>query len=86
MNKQEMIKHIAEEKNLLKKDVEKVLDGFFETLEAMKKGEKFGVRNVGVFEKKERAARTGRNPKTGETIQIPAKIYLAFKDKNKQEV
>ena len=73
MNKQELIAVMAEKANLSKKDAEAALNAFVGAVEdALVKGDKVQLVGFGGFEVRERAARTGRNPQTGETIEIPA--------------
>mgnify|MGYP000882017542 CR=1 FL=1 len=80
MNKTDLIQLVAEKTALSKKDSEKavnaVLDGIMETVA---KGEKVQLIGFGTFEKRDRAAKIGRNPSTGEQIQIPATRVPAFK-------
>ena len=65
---------------LTKKDVSAVVDALFETIqEALQAGEKVQVIGFGNFEVRERAARKGRNPQSGEEIQIEASKVPAFK-------
>ena len=80
MNKTELITAMAEQTELSKKDVEKTLKAFIDTVtEEVKKGEKVQLVGFGTFEVTERAAREGRNPQTGETIEIAACIAPKFK-------
>ncbi len=80
MNKTELIAAVAAKAGLTKKDAERVVNATVETItEAMAKGEKVSVSGFGIFEVKNREARTGRNPRTKETIQIPATRLPAFK-------
>ena len=80
MNKTELVGAIAEKSEMAKKDVEKVVNAMFESVEdALAKGDKVQVVGFGTFEVRERAARTGRNPRTGEEIKIPASKVPAFK-------
>ena len=73
MNKTELVAAIAEKSGLTKKDAEVVINAFTETLvEELKKGEKVQLVGFGTFEVSERAARTGRNPHTGEAMEIAA--------------
>jgi DNA-binding protein HU-beta len=79
MNKTELVAAIAEKANLTKKDSEAALVAMVEAVtEALAKGDKVQVIGFGSFEVKNRAARTGRNPKTKETIEIPASKYPVF--------
>ncbi|MDE1457072.1 DNA-binding protein HU 1 [Bacillus licheniformis] len=80
MNKKELIGAVAEAAELTKKDVELVVDSTFDVItSALKDGEKVKVHGFGSFEVRERAARKGRNPQSGEEIEIPATKAPAFK-------
>ena len=80
MNKAAMIARIAENTDLTKKQAEAALNAFTDAVvEALKAGDKVQMMGFGTFEVKERAARTGRKPSTGETIEIPAKKAPVFK-------
>jgi len=80
MNKATLIAKIAEKSELNKKQAEAALNALTDTIvEALKEGDKVQLMGFGTFEIKERAARTGRKPSTGETIEIPAKKNPVFK-------
>ena len=80
MNKAELIKSIAEKSGLTQKQADVALDGFIETVkETLAKGEDISLVGFGSFDVQERAARTGRNPATGEEIQIAASKAPRFK-------
>ena len=80
MNKADLVSMIAAKSNLTKKDSESALNAFMETVEgALKKGEKIQLVGFGTFEVRERNARNGINPKTKETIKIPASKAPVFK-------
>ena len=80
MNKTELIAVVAEKVGMTKKDAERVVSATIETIEAsLVKGEKVSLSGFGIFEVKAREARVGRNPRTKETIQIPATRLPAFK-------
>ena len=80
MNKQELISKIAEKAGISKKDAGVALTALTATItEELKAGEKIAISNLGIFEVRERAARTGHNPRTGETVEIAAKRIPAFK-------
>ena len=80
MNKAELINAVAEAADVSKKDAEAVITAAVETITAaLKEGEKVQLVGFGSFEVKKRAARTGRNPKTKEAIQIPASKVPVFK-------
>lgn len=73
MNKTELIAAIAKETELSRKDAELAVKAFADVVTAeLKKGEKVQLVGFGTFEVSERAAREGRNPQTGETMQIKA--------------
>ncbi len=79
MNKAELVDAIAKETGETKRSAEKFLNAFVDTvMGAVAKGDKVSVVGFGNFERKKREARKGRNPRTGETIKIPAKKYPAF--------
>lgn len=80
MNKTELIAAIADGADLSKKDAEKALKAFTDTVaKELKKGEKVQIVGFGTFEISERAARTGRNPHTGEAMAIEASKAPRFK-------
>ena len=71
---------IAEKAGLTKKDAERALNATIDTIAAaLAQGDKVQIAGLGSFEVKTREARTGRNPQTGETIQIAASKLPAFK-------
>ena len=80
MNKTELVAAMAKETNLSKKDAEAALKAFIDVVsEELKKGEKVQLVGFGTFEVSERAAREGRNPQTGETMEIKASKTPKFK-------
>ncbi|PLR82645.1 DNA-binding protein [Bacillus canaveralius] len=80
MNKTELINAVAEASELSKKDATKAVDAVFDAiLDALKNGDKVQLIGFGNFEVRERAARKGRNPQTGEEIEISASKVPAFK-------
>lgn len=80
MNKAELITSMAEKSKLTKKDAEAALKAFIDSVqEALEKNEKVQLVGFGTFETRERAAREGRNPRTKETIAIPASTVPVFK-------
>lgn len=80
MNKTEFVAAIAEKAELSKKDAEKAVAAFIDTVtETLKAGDKIQLVGFGTFEVRERPERTGRNPQTKETITIPASKVPAFK-------
>ena len=73
MNKAELITSMAEKSQLTKKDAEAALKAFIDSVqEALEGGDKVQLVGFGTFETRERAAREGRNPRTKETLNIPA--------------
>lgn len=80
MNKQELVNAIATETGLSKKDTEATLNSFVNVVSnALSKKDKVQLIGFGTFETRKRAARTGRNPQTGEEIKIKASTIPAFK-------
>lgn len=80
MNKVELVGKISEHANVSKKDAEIILNATLAAItEALANGEKVALTGFGSFETRQRAAREGRNPRTGETIQISAQNTPAFK-------
>ena len=80
MNKKELINVVAETTGLSKKDVTVVVDATFDKItEALKKGESVNIAGHGKYEVRERAARKGRNPLTGEELLIEPRKVPAFK-------
>ena len=80
VNKSELIAAVAEKTGMTKKDSEKAVGALLETIKtAVAKKQKVQLIGFGNFEVRERAARQGRNPQTGETISIAASKVPAFK-------
>lgn len=80
MNKADLIKAIAEESGLTQEKAKTVLEATTVSItNALKAGEKVQLAGFGTWEAKERKARKGRNPKTGEEIDIAAKTVAKFK-------
>ncbi len=80
MNKTELIDAVAETADLSKADAGRAVDAVISTVtKALKSGDSVTVVGFGTFQVRERAARSGRNPKTGATIQINASKNPAFK-------
>ena len=80
MNKNEFVTAIAEKSGLTKKDAEAALNAYTAVVtDTLKSGDSVQFIGFGTFEARERAARTGRNPHTGETIEIAAAKVPAFK-------
>lgn len=80
LNKTDLVSQVAQISELTQKDAGKAVDAVFNSiLEAIKNGDKVQLIGFGNFEVRDRAARTGRNPQTGEEIQIAARKVPAFK-------
>jgi DNA-binding protein HU-beta len=80
MNKTELVKVVAEQAELTQKDAAKAVDALIEIIsETLSQEEKIQLIGFGTFEVRERAARKGRNPQTGEEIEIAASKVPAFK-------
>ncbi|MCY8231748.1 HU family DNA-binding protein [Priestia endophytica] len=80
MNKSELVNAVAAQSELTKQDAAKAVDALFKTIsDTLSKEEKIQLIGFGAFEVRERAARTGRNPQTGEEMQIAASKVPAFK-------
>ena len=81
MNKGDLIDAIAEESGLTKKDSKEALEAIIKIVgETLKKGDKLTLTGFASFSVVQRAARTGRNPKTGKEIKIPAKKAIKFSE------
>lgn len=71
---------LAEKHGMSKKEATELLEGMVDNfVKHLKKGERVRIPGLGILEVKQMKARTGRNPQTGETIQIPAKKKVAFR-------
>lgn len=80
MNKTELVSAVAEQAQISKKDAEKAVSAVVDTItNALKEGEKVQLVGFGTFEVRQREARQGKNPRTGEAISIPASKAPAFK-------
>ena len=80
MNKTELVAAVAEKTGLTKKDAERIVNATLETItDTLTKGDKVQLSGFGIFDVKKREARVGRNPRTKESIQIPATKQPVFK-------
>jgi integration host factor subunit beta len=80
MNKSELVERLAERAKITKKRAEQVVNLVFDQMsQALKRGERIEIRGFGSFTSKSYDAYTGRNPRTGETIHVPAKRLPVFK-------
>ncbi|AEJ38420.1 histone family protein DNA-binding protein [Sulfobacillus acidophilus TPY] len=80
LNKAELISEVAERAGMTKKDAERAVNAVVESIEAaLTKGDRVSLVGFGTFEVRERAARVGRNPRTGATLEISSSRVPAFK-------
>src|SRR3982750_1308070 len=80
MTKADLVEKVAREADMTKKDAEQLVEIIFDSITAtLNKGEKIEVRGFGSFRVRERNSRKGRNPKTGDSVSIPAKRVAYFK-------
>lgn len=80
MNKKELIDSVAGSTGESRRTVNDVIDATIDQIEAqVKKGDRVALPGFGTFERRNRSARTARNPRTGEEIQVPATKVPAFK-------
>ena len=80
MKKSELVAQLADSNDLTKRQAEKVIDDFLDLIkDELAKGEKVVLSGFGTFEVRTRVARSGRNPRTGEEINVPAQKTPAFK-------
>ena len=80
MTKSELLKTLAEQTGLKKKEVENIMLALRSTIyKSLKKEKKIKLDGLGVFQLKDRKARIARNPRTGETINVPAKKVVKFR-------
>ncbi len=80
MTKAELVEEVAKNSDLSKKDAEVIVQTVLDSvIDSLKSGEKVELRGFGSFRLRERAARQGRNPKTGEKVYVPAKKVPYFK-------
>ena len=80
MTKADLVEEVAKVTSLTRKDSEVIVDTLFESvIKALKAGDKLEVRGFGSFRVRQRNARVGRNPKTGEKVEVPAKRVPYFK-------
>ena len=80
MTKKDIVIKVSNETNLTQIDVKKIVQKTLDAVvEALEKGETVELRNFGVFKVKSRKGRIGRNPRTGEEVQVPEKKVVVFK-------
>ncbi|WP_293335134.1 HU family DNA-binding protein [Microcoleus sp. CAWBG58] len=79
MNKKELVEAVADRADTTQKQTNAVFDALIEVItKAVARGEKVTIVGFGTFEKRDRKAREGRNPKTGQSLQIPATLVPVF--------
>lgn len=80
MTKADLVEQVAREAEMTKKDAEQLVEIIFDSItDSLNRGEKIELRGFGSFRVRERNSRKGRNPKTGEAVDIPAKRVAYFK-------
>lgn len=80
MTKAELAEQVSEKIGLTRKETECIINAFCESIvNALEKGDKVEIRGFGSFRVRHRASRSGRNPKTGESVQVPPKKVPFFK-------
>ena len=80
MTKADLVEEVSRVTELTRKDSEVIVDTLFDSvIKALKEGDKLEVRGFGSFRVRQRNARVGRNPKTGEKVEVPAKRVPYFK-------
>jgi nucleoid DNA-binding protein len=80
MTKADLVRVISAETGIIRKDVALAVDAFLDSVkDSMKDGKHIEIRGFGTFKLKERKARIGRNPKTDEIVEVPARIVPTFK-------
>jgi DNA-binding protein HU-beta len=84
MNKVELVTKVSEQSGLKKKEAELAVNAVLDVIsDALASGDKVQLIGFGTFETRKREARSGRNPQTGEAMEIPASVVPAFKAGNK---
>ena len=80
VTKKDIVMKVSNETNLTQVDVKNVVQKTFDSVtESLERGETVELRNFGVFKVKERRGRIGRNPRTGDEVQVPEKMVVVFK-------
>jgi Bacterial nucleoid DNA-binding protein len=80
MTKADIVEQVSREAEMTKKDAEQLVEIVFDSIiEALNKGDKVELRGFGSFRTRQRGARKGRNPKSGASVEIPAKRVAYFK-------
>ena len=80
MTKEDLVRVISAETGIIRKDVALAVDAFLDSVkDSMKDGKHIEIRGFGTFKLKQRKSRIGRNPKTDEKVEVPARIVPTFK-------
>lgn len=80
MTKRELVVQVANRLGATQSDVAKIIEGAFDTLsETLARGVRWELRDFGVFDVKTRAARIGRNPRTGDQVAVPARNVVTYR-------
>ena len=86
MTKRELVIRVANTLGMTQSDVAKVIEGTFDTISrALAEGERWELRDFGVFEVKTRASRIGRNPRTGDQVPVPERKVVTFRPGKKMK-
>lgn len=86
MTKRELVVRVSNTLGMTQSDVARVVESMFENIsKALAEGERWELRDFGVFEVKTRAARTGRNPRTGEQVPVPERKVVSFRPGKKMK-
>lgn len=80
MTKRELVIRVSNKLGMPQTDVAKIIEGTFQTISrTLAKGERWELRDFGVFEVKTRASRIGRNPRTGDQVPVPERKVVTFR-------
>ena len=86
MTKKEIVKAISDKIDMTQLKTKQIVqETFVAIIDALVEGKRIELRNFGVFEVKERAARKARNPRTGQRVDVPAKLVVTFKPGKEME-
>ena len=86
MTKRELVIRVANKLGMTQSDVAKIIEGTFDTIsQALAEGQRWELRDFGVFEVKTRASRIGRNPRTGDQVPVPERRVVTFRPGKKMK-
>lgn len=86
MTKRELVIRVANKLSMTQSDVAKIIEGAFDAIsESLASGERWELRDFGVFEVKVRASRIGRNPRTGDQVPVPERRVVTFRPGKKMK-